>query len=85
MHIKADYVRTRSQIDAHFAQLVADYLKQYDGASRTEIDDLLSRCMPEDLDPKQQRATVTNLLSRMCMNGTIENTGTRPKPRWEIV
>lgn len=36
---------------------------------------MLSRCLPDVLDGKQQRSKVPNLLSRMRMAGTIRNVG----------
>lgn len=81
---KADYIRTRAQDDAHYARLVVDYLTQYPGASRKEIDELLSKYLPEVLDAKQQRTKVTNLLGRMRKDGTIRNAGTQQRPRWEL-
>lgn len=82
---KAEYIRTRAQDDAHYSRLIVDYLSEYGGASRKEIDELLGKYLPESLNAKQQRSKVTNLLSRMRMNGTIQNRGTQQKPRWELV
>ncbi len=82
---KADYIRTRAQDDAHFAQLIIDYLSQYGGASRKEIDVLLGKYLPDVLDVTQQRSKVTNLLSKMRRDGRIHNVGTQQKPRWEVV
>ena len=82
---KADYIRTRAQDDAHFAQLIIDYLNQYGGASRKEIDALLGKYLPDVLDATQQRSKVTNLLSKMRRDGRIRNVGTQQKPRWELV
>ena len=82
---KADYIRTRAQDDAHYARLVVDYLSEYEGASRKEIDELLGKYLPEVLTEKQQRSKVTNLLTRMRTQGLIHNTGTQQKPRWELV
>lgn len=82
---KAEYIRRRAQDDAHYSRLVVDYLTEYGGASRKEIDDLLGKYLPEALDPKQQRSKVTNLLTRMRMAGTIRNAGSQQKPRWELV
>lgn len=82
---KADYIRTRAQDDAHFAQLIIDYLSQYGGASRKEIDALLGKYLPDVLDATQQRSKVTNLLSKMRRDGRIHNVGTQQKPRWELV
>lgn len=82
---KAEYIRRRAQDDAHYSRLVVDYLTQYGGASRKEIDDLLGKYLPDALDAKQQRAKVTNLLTRMRTEGTIRNAGSQQKPRWELV
>lgn len=82
---RAEYIRTRAQDDAHYARLVVDYLEQYGGASRKEIDDLLGKYLSAALDAKQQRSKVTNLLTRMRSAGTIRNAGTQQKPRWELV
>lgn len=82
---KADYIRTRAQDDAHFAQLIVDYLSQYGGASRKEIDALLGKYLPDVLDATQQRSKVTNLLSKMRRDGRIHNTGSQQRPRWELV
>ena len=82
---KAEYIRRRAQDDAHYARLVVDYLTQYGGATRKEIDDLLGPYLPDILDSKQQRSKVTNLLTRMRTDGTIRNVGSQQKPRWELV
>ncbi|MFZ2510658.1 MAG: RNA-binding domain-containing protein [Gordonia sp. (in: high G+C Gram-positive bacteria)] len=82
---KAQYIRTRAQDDAHYTRLVVDYLQQYGGASRGEIDELLGKYLPDLLDARQQRSKVTNLLTKMRTAGTIRNAGSRQKPRWELV
>lgn len=82
---KADYIRTRAQDDAHYARLVVDYLSEYGGASRNEIDELLSKYLPEKLSAPQRRSKVTNLLTRMRSTGRIHNVGTQQRPRWELV
>lgn len=82
---KADYIRTRAQDDAHYARLVVDFLTEYGGASRKEIDELLSKYLSELLGDTQRRSKVTNLLTRMRKEGTIYNAGTQQKPRWKLV
>lgn len=82
---KADSIRTRAQDDAHYASLILGYLKQYGGASRAEIDDLLRPYLHESLDASQKRNKVTNLLSKMRRTGQIYNVGDRARPRWEPV
>ena len=82
---KADYIRTRAQDDAHYARLVVEFLTEYGGASRKEIDELLSKYLSELLGETQRRSKVTNLLTRMRKEGTIYNAGTQQKPRWKLV
>ncbi len=82
---KADYIRTRAQDDAHYAALVTGYLKQYGGASRAEIDELLRPYLHDSLNPVQKRDKVTNLLAKLRRTGQIHNTGTTHRSRWELV
>ena len=81
---KAAYIRTRSQDDAHYARLVLDFLEKFGHASRQDIDELLGKYLQEDLQPKQRREKVTNVLRRLRVDGVIRNAGTRPQPRWEL-
>lgn len=82
---KAEYIRTRAQDDAHYARLITDYLTQFGGGSRKEIDALLDKYLAHALDPQQRRDKVSNLLSKMRREGKIRNAGTQQKPRWELV
>lgn len=80
----ADYVRTRPQTDAHYAALLIDFLRRNGSASRTDVDSLLVPLLPEVLTRQQKRNKVANLLSKLRTEGTISNTGTRSRPRWEL-
>lgn len=81
---KADYIRTRAQSDTHYAKLIMDYLTQFGGASRQEINDLLWDKLSDALDDEQKRNKVMNLLTKMRRNGQIHNAGTRTQPRWVL-
>lgn len=80
----ADYVRTRPQSDAHYAVLVADYIRRSGSATRREIDTLLFPLLPEALTEKQKRTKVANLLARMARDGAVINRGSRAQSRWEL-
>lgn len=82
---KAEYIRTRAQDDTHYAKLVTDYLTQFGGASRQEINDLLWDKLSDALDDGQKRNKITNLLAKMRRQGVIRNSGTSRKPRWTFV
>lgn len=82
---KADYIRTRAQSDTHYAKLITDYLTQFGGASRQEINDLLWDKLSDALDDEQKRNKITNLLAKMRRAGQIRNAGSTQKPRWVLV
>ena len=82
---KAEYIRTRAQDDAHYARLITDYLTQFGGGSRKEIDLLLDKYLAQALNSQQRRDKISNLLSKMRREGKIWNAGTQQKPRWELV
>lgn len=82
---RADYIRTRAQDDAHLSRLVLDYLRQFGSASRHDLDELLGKYLAEDLTAQQRRDKVSNLLRKLRSDGQITNSGTRPRPRWELL
>ena len=81
---KADYIRTRAQDDAFYAQLVADYLRQFGSASRREIDNLLWDKLSEALDDEQKWNKISNLLTKLRRAGRIRNAGSRRVPKWQL-
>jgi ATP-dependent DNA helicase RecG len=81
---RAEYIRTRAQSDAHYAKLIIDYLDQFGGASRHDINELLWDKLSDALDDEQKRNKVMNLLTKMRRAGQIRNAGSRTKPRWVL-
>jgi len=82
---KADYIRTRSQDDAFYEKLVVDYLKKFEAASRSEIDDLLLGKLSSSLSDEQKSNKIKNLLTKLRTAGKIENRGSRGKPAWAFL
>jgi ATP-dependent DNA helicase RecG len=81
---KARYIRTRAQDDAHYKQLILDFIGRFRSASREDIDELLLKNLSEALDDEQKRSKISNLLTAMRRAGSIRNAGSRAQPRWEI-
>lgn len=81
----ADYVRTRPQTDAHYATLIRDFLERGGSATRADIDALITPLLPDVLEAEQKQNKISNLLTKMRREGSIQNTGSRTKPRWELV
>lgn len=81
---KARYIRTRPQDDAHYKQLILDFIERFGSASREDVDELLLKNLSEALDEEQKRTKVGNLLTAMRRAGSIHNSGSRTQPRWEL-
>ena len=82
---KADYIRTRSMDDDHYAKLIMDYLKKFGKASRKEIDNLLFNKLSDALDDSQKYRKISNLLTNMRRSGRIYNAGSRKVPEWRLL
>ena len=81
---KADYIRTRTQDDEHYAKLIVDYLRKFGKADRSEIDGLLTDKLSDALSSDQKQRKISNLLTKMRRQGRILNTGSRKKPVWML-
>ena len=77
-------MRSRPHTDAHYASLVAEYLKRNGSTTRSDIDGLLGTILPDVLDSVQRKNKISNLLGKMRRDGTIHNTGSRTKSQWEL-
>ncbi len=82
---KAEYIRTRAQDDAHYIKLITDYLTNFNGASRKDIDKLIKDKLSDALTDKQKSIKVSSLLRKMRDSEVIHNTGTRSHPVWELL
>ena len=79
---KVEYIRTRAQDDAFYANLVQDYLTQFGASPRQEIEKLLWDKLSDVLDAAQKRNKISNLLSNMRRAGKISDIGARKAPSW---
>lgn len=70
-----DYVR---QDDAHYRQLILDYLRQFGEARRVDLRELLLGKLPEVLDDAQKENKIHNLLSSMRREGLIDRLAREP-------
>jgi len=81
---KADYIRTRSQDDTFYTQLITDYLAKFGTATRQEIDKLLWVKLSDALDDEQRQNKISNLITKLRRANSIRNTGSRKTPIWRI-
>jgi ATP-dependent DNA helicase RecG len=78
---KARYIRNRAFDDAHYKQVIVQYLKRYSNASRRDIDTLLLDKLSDVLSENQKRVKVKNLLAAMSRDGLVHDAGSRRSPR----
>jgi len=81
---KADYIRTRSLDDAHYARLLTDYLAEFGTASRSDINKFLLPKLSEALNEEQKVSKINYLLTKWRKSGLIENQGSDRAPRWAL-
>ena len=81
---KADYIRTRSLDDAHYARLLTDYLAKFGTASRADINKLLLPKLSEALSDEQKLSKINYLLTKWRKSGLIQNQGSDRVPQWAL-
>lgn len=80
--LKTSYVRNKSFDDDYFRDLIIKYLQEFGQANRTEINQLLIRKLPENLNERQKFDKITNLLSYLRKHGHIQ---VQDKKTWFLV
>lgn len=81
---KVKYTRYKAFDKQYYMDLIENFLKQHDSATRKEIDGLIVDKLPDYMDTKQRHAKVHNLLGEMVKKERIINEGTRKNPKWVI-
>jgi ATP-dependent DNA helicase RecG len=81
---RADYIKNKAFDDAHYKNMIVQFIKEFGSASRQEADQLLFDKLSDLLSPKQKRGKVGNLLSALRMEGIIENIGSTSMPKWVL-
>lgn len=68
---KAKYIRNKGIDDEHYKQLILEFLKRFNSARKSELDELLLEKLPEFLSATQKYAKIRNLLQSMKRTGII--------------
>lgn len=71
---KAKYIRNRGFDDRYYQDLILELITKHGSATRTDIDDLLMDKLPDVLDQQKKKTKIGNLLSKLRMEGRIQNT-----------
>ena len=82
---KAEYIKKRGLDSDHYERLVIEYLKKFQKASRSDIDNLIMDKLPDVLSFNQKRNKIRNLLYRLSkQKGILRNNGTLKYPEWAL-
>ena len=82
---KAEYMKKKELPGSHYRKMIIDYLRNFAGSSRKDINDYLMGEIHGELSDEEKLAKITNLLTYMRRKGKIENRGTVKEPRWFII
>lgn len=80
--LKREYLANRSFDDAHFKEMILEYLKKFGRTKRKAIDDLIIPKLSAILSEDKKKKKVTNFLSALGNEGKIQ---CLPGYYWEIV
>lgn len=83
MGSKSQYIKNRGLQDEYYKELILNYIVEYKSAAKADIDSLILELLPNVLDHKQKKNKIRNLIYSMSKKDkTIENVGSRKKPKW---
>ncbi len=81
---KAQYIKNRAFDDAHYRQMIMEYLRKYQCASRQDVDALLLDKLSDILSDDQKRSKIHNLLHTLVRRKLIRNQGSRRFPSYVL-
>jgi ATP-dependent DNA helicase RecG len=82
---KEQFIKNRGLDKEHYKKLVLSYLKQFEKASRKNIEKLLLGKLPDILDEKQRLNKIKNILSEMSLKDkTIQSVGATSRSEWRL-
>lgn len=81
---KAHYIKMRSFHDYHYEEMIVGYLREFEPASRKDLDELLRAKLSDALDETQKTHKIGNLLSALRRKGRIRNFGSTASPKWRL-
>jgi len=83
---KSDYIKNRAFDDAHYKDMIIEFLNKFGTANRRDIDKLLMDKLSDVLTEAQKRKKIINLLYYMAKrDGTIKNIGSDHKSAWVLL
>lgn len=83
---KSEYIKQRGFKDAHYKQMILEYLDKYKTATKQDINKLILDILPSILDKGQKENKIRNIVYAMSKKDkSIKNIGTNRNPIWNRV
>jgi ATP-dependent DNA helicase RecG len=79
---KAEYIRNRAIDDAHYKQLMLDYLKQFGSATKSDFEGMLLKHLSPVLTEDQRRNKIRNFLQALRRENAIHCVQQDSESRW---
>ncbi len=83
---KTQHIKNRAFDNDYYKNLIVSYLKEYDSATRKEINELLENKLSDVLSEEQKETRIKNILYDMSKkDNLIINIGSNRYPKWELI
>jgi len=82
---KADYTKNKAFRKQQYLDWIIQGLKDHGFLTRKDIDELLMKKLSDALTETQKKNKITNLISELRMNGSIQNIGTIKDSKWVLL
>lgn len=81
---KAMYTKNRAFDKQYYLDLIIKSLKQHKSLTRSDIDNLLWKKLPDYMSDKQKKTKIGNLITELRKKERIVNRGIYSKPQWHL-
>jgi len=81
---RAEYIKHRSLDKKHYKGLVVEYLKKFEVAEKSDIEEFMLDKLSESLTVRQKKDFVRNLMQEMRREGTIQPDRPRRGAKWGL-
>ena len=82
---KAKYSKNRALDKEYYRDLILKSIREHGSLTRSDIDELLWKKLPDWMNDKQRKIKINNLLSELRKTNRIRNDGTLKDPIWILI
>ena len=79
---KVDYSKNKGLDKEYYLELIKKAINQHRSLSRNDIDELLWKKLPENMNDTKKKNKIANLLSELRRKGKIKNIGSFKESKW---